>query len=278
MIAPRAVLPIAIGVAAGIAWLNFSFSAAGNPLVKVDFFLPEPFYQGEAAAPTLSENQPIVAALVPHHLIAGTELATIFKLLRAKGYRRAFIIGPNHYNAGPANILTATVDGETPFGVQPGRRWIKYPELETRLIANEHSVMGMLPYVKHYLSAETQPFILKAKTSRAELESLAARLAEAADDKTIFIFSVDFSHYLPKAVAQKNDELTARALLALDEELVAPLNNDYTDSPASLILMFKICKQQGAWFKIIDHANSADLIGQPRLAQTTSYFTGYCAR
>ncbi|MEK7084593.1 MAG: AmmeMemoRadiSam system protein B, partial [Patescibacteria group bacterium] len=244
------VLLIGFGVIAGVLLLVV-FLPNRSPIIKTnaDFFLEDIFFFGDRTADALREDGRIIAALVPHHLIAGTELATIFKLLQSKEYTRVFLIGPNHYDAGQANILTATLHVETPFGRETMNRWIPYPEIAPELLAHEHSIMGMMPYVSYYLNADTQPFILKAKTSPQEIGALAESIAAVMDEKTILIFSIDFSHYLPKDVAEKNDRVTAQALLAMDEDLVYDMSNDYVDSPPSLALMFQICLQQHARFK-----------------------------
>lgn len=269
---------------AGI-WINDSFprTQRADPLVpqkaliKTNFFMPEVFYSGDRESEAIEDDQRVIAVLVPHHLIAGKEISKIFKLLQSKGYTEVFIIGPNHYVAGQANILTSDADFETPFGVQRGSQWIGYPRMAPELLEDEHSVMGLMPYVKFYLAAEAQPFIIKAKTSREELDALAHAIDRSLGDHAIAIFSIDFSHYLPKGIADKNDARTAAALLALDQGFVYNLDNDYLDSPPSLVVMFMLCRARGAKFKIIDHTNSADLIGQPKLMSTTSHFTGYCA-
>lgn len=272
----------AMGVAVFIGFLSILFffhkHTVHTPVVETAFFLPETFVESDRSTNTPQEQSDITAVVVPHHLIAGEPLARIFKLLRTKGYTRVFIIGPNHYDQGHANILTATVDVDTSFGIQKGNRWINAPDIPLELLKNEHSIMGIMPYVAYYLDAQTQPLILKAKTANSELETLADQLAKESDSRTIIIFSVDFSHYLPREIAERNDQVTAKALLAMDEQVLYDMNNDYIDSPPSLVLMMKLCKKAGARFTIVDHTNSADLLGQPNLLSTTSHFTGYCAR
>ena len=147
-----------------------------------------------------------------------------------------------------------------------------------KVMTEEHSIAGLMPYISYYLPEATVfSVIVRHKIPDEEVEAFAADILKIFDQDTVLIASVDFSHYLPMAVAERRDEYTKQILLDMQEHPLYTLNNDYMDSPGSIGLMFKICKSLGAKnFSITGHANSATIFKDPLVQSTTSYFTGYC--
>lgn len=255
--------------------------APKRPVLPVNFFLPERFWDGVNNAEKDSENKKIYAAVVPHHLLAGRLISNMFEKLKSQGVRNVIIVGPNHHETGAKNIQYNDTDWQSPLGIVKGLS-IKtgYEQTEEKFMENEHSVSGLMPYVTEYLpNAKVFSLILKYNTSESELEELANSLSKLMDKDTVVIFSIDFSHYLPLEVAEKRDEYTKQVLLNMNEGSARKMNNDFVDSPASVITMFKLCKKLKAQLLTIeDHANSAVILNNRNLLSTTSYFTGSCAQ
>ena len=283
----RSILLLVVLVLAGAFGLLLKYGngnskatkAQGNVTLPVEFFIPERFWSGAGEAKLVKAQGRVVAALVPHHLVAGKLISEIFLQLQAQGVEKIILVGPNHYEKGANNVQYNSTNWQTDLGlVTGGKLFGNLPDTRPEVMVKEHSIAGLLPYLAHYVpSAQVFSIILKHNTKNQEVESLANTIVDAWDKGTVLVSSVDFSHYLPLEVAEQRDEYTRQVLLNMNENALYPLNNDYMDSPASVALLMKFCKKLGSKaFTIQNHANSAEVLSNPYLNSTTSYFTGYC--
>jgi AmmeMemoRadiSam system protein B len=117
------------------------------------------------------------------------------------------------------------------------------------------------------------PIILSSKHDIKKSEKLALGLKNLVDDHTIVLASVDFSHYLPSYVAPQKDVVTKQALEKFDYETISKLNNDYLDSPPSIIALLKTMENLPAThMTMVSNTNSGVLLHQ-EVQSSTSYFT-----
>ena len=247
--------------------------------LPVNFFMPERFWAGVEQTKTQNQSHHIYAALVPHHLLAGNLISEIFSKLQSQDINTIIIVGPNHYEAGNNNLQANNTSWDTPFGKVGGISLLpSLSKTKPEHMTNEHSISGLIPYVAHYLpKAKVFSIIIKHGTTDEELEILSDQISDIWNNQTVLIASVDFSHYLPPQVADQKDAYTKPIILELNQQRVYNLSNDYMDSPTSLALLFKICRSHEVKnFSLINHANSAQLLSNPYLTSTTSYFTGLC--
>lgn len=90
--------------------------------------------------------------------------------------------------------------------------------------------------------------------------------------ETVFVASVDFSHYLPAAKAREKDKETLKILKSFNYDKLYSLNNDYVDSPKSVGILFSIMQSLGKHdFSVLNNTNSGDIL-KDDLVPTTSYF------
>jgi len=278
---PKLIFLIVVPLALYLLWADYFKIPELRPVFPVNFFLPERFWEGVEYAEGQNQKNAsrIFAAVLPHHLLAGRLISGVFKELNSQSVKNIILIGPNHYEAGAFNLQSSSADWQSPLGLVSGYRAFSYlPEAQAETMVNEHSVAGLMPYVGHYFpQAKVFSVIIKHNTGDAELEALANEIVKKWDKQTALLASVDFSHYLPRQIAEGRDEFTRQVLMSMDEKELYGLNNDYADSPGSLALLLKVCKKLGAKvFSIKDHSNSADILNNPAIQSTTSYFTGYC--
>ena len=93
------------------------------------------------------------------------------------------------------------------------------------------------------------------------------------EKKCLFIASVDFSHYLSLEKSNEMDEITRRALEDRNIQQINCMNNDFMDSPASIITLLAAMDEVKAYNqKMLNHSNSAIIAGNG-YDYTTSYFT-----
>jgi MEMO1 family protein len=140
------------------------------------------------------------------------------------------------------------------------------------IFENEHAINGIIPFIKYYFPEATiLPIILNSYTDISEVNKLSKWLGENLDSKTLIIYSIDFSHYLAKEEAEKKDELTKEAIINNDLSKIMKFNNDYVDSPSSLVTALTLAKAMNWQINFIYHSNSFDL-APIKNYQTTSHF------
>lgn len=235
------------------------------------------------AKSTDEKAEHIRGGIVPHHLLASKLIAEFFVNIKNENIDTVFLIGPNHPDAGESKVITSEFAWETSFGsVQPHltkiNKLLTNPlvSVDEEVIGKEHSITGIIPFVSNYLPhAQLVPLILKSNTNISEIQLLSTDLSTLMDETDIVVTSVDFSHYLKSSDAFKNDEVTLSTLISKDYEILKNLDNDFVDSPESIILLSQMMDLQGVSnLKVLYHTNSAEILNND-FVDTTSYFTIY---
>ncbi len=237
-----------------------------------------------------SADARIVAAVVPHHLVAGHLVAGLFAYLSADPPRTLVVVGPDHHNAGPrvgtslASWRTGPglVDVDVPLTAAlidrslAGEAWAVQDE--------EHSVGVLMPFARRYLpETRVVALTLRSDVPFAEACALGRFLREwaatgageeARGGRGVFVVaSVDFSHYLPRPEAERRDSTTLPALERGDWTALFGMGPSNLDSPAALAVAFVFAGDPDSPdFVVVEHTNSATLLGQPDLPSTTSHF------
>ncbi|HLN60927.1 MAG TPA: AmmeMemoRadiSam system protein B, partial [Symbiobacteriaceae bacterium] len=231
-------------------------------------------------APPPARTGTLVGGLVPHHNLAGAMFTTFFTRLEAHPPKTIIVVGPNHYLKGQ-RVVTGRRGWATNFGVveadtalveslaQAGLATVDDGALE-----NEHSMGALMPYVKYHAPrARVVPIILHKDVTIAEQEQLARRLAPLLSADTLLVASVDFSHYLPRDIADAKDVVTRQAIADFDLPAIMRMSPDYVDSPPSLGVLMQTMRLAGAAGPVEEaHTNSGYLLGST-VMETTSYFT-----
>jgi len=232
-------------------------------------------------APAVPEIGGIKGAIVPHHLVGGYLPAQLFKYLSGKKPPLIVIFGPNHFNRGNAPIISTLRDWQTPFGAVKtadniiaelvGKNIVKIDE---EVIKNEHSVNSLVSFVKQSLpDAQLAVFVSPFFTTTGTIDEFIEAIAPLIPDSAVIISSIDFSHYQTKAAADFHDELSKQVIRNFD---YSRLNKLEIDSPPSLYFLLRMMEKRGA--KNIAYesgGNSADMMNNPGLEETTSYYSPY---
>jgi len=221
-----------------------------------------------------------VSGVVPHHLVAGYLIADYFAGLSRQNPEVIIIVGPNHENRG-GKIITGFCGWQTPEGKVKTESRVVEGLLDGHLavqdeavLAAEHSIGSLVPFVHHYLpQAKIVPIILHHGVTFGEVDNLLNGLKPYLNDKTVLVASVDFSHYLISREAENKDTQTLIHMRNFDYPTLFNLGDDHLDSPASLALAFRHAENQGIKdFQVLDHTNSGVIMNND-LMETTSYFT-----
>lgn len=261
-------------------------SIGQNGIMQDNYFYANNFYHSLDLADTIETAWPenkIRAGIIPHDITQGQMMANFFLHIAKQTPQRIIILGPNHYEKGSTNLITTTADWKTEFGIVETddiaiEKLMDNPvfSMDREIIENEHAVSAVVPYISYYLpDAQVVPIIFKADMKKYNMDNLISQLSDIIDDNTIIVASVDFSHYLDKNTADRNDELTIKYLKEFDYQSILNLGdnfNDYLDSPAVIGLLLKWLDKMGYNnYELIDHTNSADQDKKTDIP-TTSYF------
>ena len=252
-------------------------------LNRLIYFEEQPFWQGVALAAKNSSDLPqgSKGGIIPHHLLPGFILSDFFRRWQQQPPQTIILIGPNHKEKGEHKVLTSLRSWQTPFGTVLPNTKILGQIMQTKqvfadegVVEEEHSVAGIMPYIKYYLpNSNVVPLVLKSSFSLAEITQLAKLVEPAVKGGVIVIAPVDFSHYLTAGQAAKNNSVTLQAMKAFDLNKIMKFSNDYVDSPPSIALFLKIMQDLKAGSsKLLFNTNSGYIDNNP-FEKTTSYFS-----
>lgn len=225
----------------------------------------------------------VSGVVIPHHLLASDIIVEFFSNIpNSQSVKRVILIGPNHYERGDTVFTTSRYGWKTPVGdVLPDINLIdeltkKTSSLEVNelVIEQEHSIGGIASFIAHYLpTAHIVPIVISRQANLSDLKELATILKNIDTEETIFVSSVDFSHYLSLSEAEEKDSETLKILRQRDLETLLKLDESNTDSPEALALLLLLMEQQGIYsFDVVEHKNSADYTNKTEV-ETTSYYS-----
>jgi len=236
-------------------------------------------------------NSMIYGGIVPHHLLAGDMIASFFQTIAVEKYDVVVVLAPNHKGIGKKSIHTGAWSWQTPFGILEADSDIVNSLVDSKLagtnfelLEEDHSVSALVPYIKYYLpDSKIVPILLHGNLGMYETQRLGQYIygqLENRHKKGIIIASFDFSHYLTLEEANKMDEISIKAIENRDYDMIQLFDNDYMDSPPSVITLLSAMDAAGAkYMKILGHSNSDLIIDAitgtkgPGSSETTSYFT-----
>jgi len=222
--------------------------------------------------------------IVLHHDLAGRLVAEMFKKLQnfPNTPTKFIVLGPNHSNLGIAPAISAEVYWQTPLGrVEEDGKLLS--QLNNQGIIfdfdnfeKEYSVSAIIPFIKNYFpTATVAPIIFTSGESKEAAFDLAEKLADyIKENNAVLIASIDFSHYLNNESADIKDKQTLQAIESLDYDAILKFNSDNLDSPAALVVFLRTMELLGIKRgEVMQHTNSAQLLNNPELESTTSYFS-----
>jgi poly-gamma-glutamate synthesis protein (capsule biosynthesis protein) len=207
------------------------------------------FRQAIAAAADLEpSNQKLTGITVPHHLLAADLVALGFRAASGFSYKRIVILAPDHFRRTRKPFATTARGFDTVLGpVAADREAVARLEADglvedSCLFAEEHGVLALLPFLRHYFrQAEIVPVAISVKARRADWDRLAAALENIVDADTLVVQSTDFSHFLPQHEARKFDQQTLNVLAARSLDGIAALiQPDHADSVGALYIQAKL--------------------------------------
>jgi AmmeMemoRadiSam system protein B len=258
----------------------------GDQKEKLPVIISQPMFYDKnnfVTALNFAQDIPVMkniqAIIVPHHLLAANFIAAMLKQAGGRQIRTVVVIGPNHRNVSNRAFSSVLAGWETTQGnLEPSAGLIQKFLLDFNLdsdinaFAEEHSIGAIAPFVKYYFpQAKLVPIILSSYAKKKDIEKISNWLKKNLPPESLIVISTDFSHYLSKEQAEKNDVMTRRLILQPDIARILKLTNDNIDSPASLALVSFFAAINKLQPEIVYHGNSFDFLSVKPVS-TTSYF------
>ncbi len=224
----------------------------------------------------------IHGCIVPHHLVAKDLIHEVFQKVQKNKYKTVVLIGPDHESTNKGKIFTTLSNWQTPRGVLETdgnltKELLKYDFVteDDDKITMEHSTSSIIPFINYYLNdIKIVTLVLTKQVKLEDVEILTDELYKNINlHETLFIASVDFSHYLNLEDAQKKDLISMEAIKNKDINKLMSFTNDNLDSPISVVTLLKMMDKLGAaGDTVLNHSNS-ELILKKKIEETTSYIT-----
>lgn len=272
-----------LGLCAGALALSFGAcqTSTNQTVTRVESMYPDDSAMWEhifAADGSYSFDRAPLGVIAPHHSIDVTELNKFYRGLSEKRQPAVvFVIGPNHYENGPAQIQTCqscvyeTTIGDVAVDDQLTGRLItdKVAIDQPDTFPNEHAIYSQAPFIKKYFpEAKIVPILLPWKMPVADVVKFSHWLDENMPADSLVLGSVDFSHYLPLGAADFHDQTSAEVIRNFDFGSVYNLE---IDSPSTIYAVLDLMRQRGYQQALeLAHTNSGENLRFP-IEETTSH-------
>ncbi len=240
---------------------------------------------GKAKIDSNQSPPPIEAAILPHHTDIGPHIDEYWAEIAQNSKPEVIVIvSPAHVDQGSETIQITKGEWETPFGlvktddalINQLRKHTSV-SLEPSSFENEHGIGVHTPYIAHYFP--DVPIVPVIAQSRAGMTKAAEFIQTMlrSEKKILLIASIDFSHYLPAEISDRNDEETRRIIANSDLDRIDQMGPDFLDSSFALetYLLWKSftgCRSQERW-----HNHNSRLFPGIRPEEGTSYFVYTCS-
>ncbi|MDP2891001.1 MAG: AmmeMemoRadiSam system protein B [Bacteroidota bacterium] len=243
------------------------------------------------------KNEPTpLAIVVPHagYVFSGEVAASAYNQIDPGCmFERVFVIGSSHTISFSGASVYCSGNFETPLGtvevdielakqlVAENNMLKNYPEAHL----NEHSLEVQLPFLQYHLHTDYKivPIIIGSSTVDTA-KKLAVVFKPYLNEKNLFVFSSDFSHYPDYTNASEADQATAEAIKTNDPaKLLAALESNQKKNISGLVtslcgwssvltLLYMTEKMPDLTIDLIQYKNSGD-----SLYGDKEWVVGYCA-
>lgn len=218
--------------------------------------------------------------LVPHHLVAGREIASL--LSAVPNPSRVYFLAPDHFSQGRTSFTITDAAFDTIAGVVDNdvvrsreiAESVESATMNVRPFEREPGVSDLMPYFKTaWPEAKVIPIIVRLETVSDERKELSLELKKRLEDDpdAILVATVDFSHYLPAEVADFHDVLARDVLEGLGADHAFDVE---CDNPDILNIMLSVARNLLLGDVTVHaHTNSLKLAESKLAIESTSHFT-----
>ena len=240
--------------------------------LNCNFYNEKNFAKAVQQASVYDMEGKILCGVVPHHLTADRMISSFFKTAKQNrpDVETVVLIAPMHYRTNE-KLSTTRLDWRTPMGELVTDSDIVgsfITKINTAIddtqLEEDHSASAIIPFVKYYYpDAKVACLLVSGRTSTDMSQQIAELLASIAKEKNcLFVFSVDFSHYLTLEETDVCDEQTREAVLSGDLDMISRMGSDHMDAPRCMHIFISLTELLGGSVYELDHSNSLRISGR----------------
>lgn len=261
----------------------------GSDMLECRYYSENDFLLYDSRGEKYPADGEILCGVVPHHLTAGHMIAGFFKAAAESrpDVETVVIVAPMHYTPDNSYTLCTTeADWAAPYGGLETDREITAlftdrlgAAADDEMMQYDHSASAHIPFVKYYYPDARSACLLVSPREKDNFpQRLAEVLADAAEMRNcLFVFSIDFSHYLTPQEADIRDSETLKAVLSGNTESIEHMTNDNVDSPYCLSTYVRLTEMLDCEITAADNSNTAKVREIPYSGSlfpegVTSYF------
>lgn len=149
--------------------------------------------------------------VLPHNPVLRPQINVFLAQNYQPKVNRVYLFSPNHQDVGD-NIISNPADINTDHGIS-----VIYPIIQNL-----------------YPQAQISTFLFRRQTSLKDLKKFSQQFPIP---NSLYIYSIDFAHYLDQYRSLKNDDHTLSLLQNKDHSSLIKLSSDYLDCPQCLVLL-----------------------------------------
>jgi predicted class III extradiol MEMO1 family dioxygenase len=185
--------------------------------------------------------------IIPHHLVAGREIASLLTSIPAP--KNVFLLSPDHFSSGEEFLTTNSIRQ-----------------------TDEHGIQGLIPFMERaWPDAQIFPAMLRidAPTStRLEIvQKISSELIQSPD--SLLIATIDFSHYLPTFAADFHDVYSTDIIRSLSCDKAYTIE---LDAPGVFEIACMTARRLGLNATIHANTNSLTIMKAEIAQDSTSHF------
>lgn len=229
-----------------------------------------------------TKNEVVRGIIVPHHNLVGDYIDDLYENIANDEIKHIVLISPNHFDTGRGDVQTDTnLSKQVNFNYDLMKSLVErnIVNLEPGTMNNEHGIRVHTDRIPSYFpNADVLPIIIKWKTGEKQLDQMIDSLSKNVDmENTLFIGSIDFSHYVTEDTALANDEKIKEWLAGWYGGMNFQLNDIWSlekskskdveistamDSPETFYSVLKILDEDGLKADVIRRTSSLSLTGK----------------
>lgn len=258
-----------------------------DPMMRIESLYPNDERMWEhifdVNEPYVFESAPL-GVVIPHHLAAAFEIARFYHgLADVVTPETIFIIGPNHYEEGKADIQTclnciyASTEGDVEVNIEMVNKLVDdgIAKAGDEYFVQEHAIFSHTPFIKNYFpEAKIVPIMVNWKMPLMEVRRLSDWLDKNLPENSLVIASVDFSHYISWEAADFHDQSSFATISNFDYDNIYDLE---IDSPSTIYTLLELMEKRGyVKAERLEHTNLGQYLSEPAVETTShQYFAFY---
>jgi len=232
------------------------------------------------AKPRTAKN--VVGIVCPHagYVFSGIVAASAYNQLDPeKQFENVFVVASSHQVSFPGASVYNQGDYITPLGkvkvnidlagklISGNKVFTFKPEADR----TEHSIEVQIPFLQYHLKKDFKlvPIVIGAQSAET-CKDIARALQPYFNDRNLFVFSTDFSHYPSYSDAQSADKATCDAIMSGSAEGLVKFLDEYRDKNVpdlatnlcgwtSILVMLNLIEHQpGINISPVQYMNSGD--------------------